>query len=163
MAIPVYLWLYDHSGNLIKGSVNVLGREGSIEVQEFMGGVEIPCDALSGKLTGTRIHTGLAFEKETDASSVWLYRALTMGLVIPRATFSFFRINDAGQEEEYFRIDLEKVRIDEFTSFFSVPRSAVRIKRNHQEYIGLVYEKIIWRYLDGNLIHSDSWDRRATA
>ncbi len=95
-----------------------------------MGGVEIPCDALSGKLTGTRIHTDLAFEKETDASSVWLYRALTMG-GIPRATFSFFRINDGGQEEEYFRIHLEKVIIDEFTSFFTGPGSAVRIKRNH--------------------------------
>lgn len=30
MAIPVYLWLKDDDGNDIKGSVDVLNREGSI-------------------------------------------------------------------------------------------------------------------------------------
>lgn len=32
MAIPVYAWLYDDAGNLIKGSADVSGRENSIEV-----------------------------------------------------------------------------------------------------------------------------------
>jgi type VI secretion system secreted protein Hcp len=163
MAIPIYLWLYDSSGHMIKGSVDVFGREGSIEVQEFMSGVEIPCDGLSGQVTGTRIHTGIAFEKETDAASIWLYRALTMGEIIPRAVFLFFHINDSGQEEEYFRVSLENVRIDEIDTFFTGPGSTPRIKRNHQEYIGLVYEKITWHYLDGNLMHSDSWNKRETA
>lgn len=32
MAIPAYLWLKDDGGADIKGSVDVQGREGSIEV-----------------------------------------------------------------------------------------------------------------------------------
>lgn len=36
MAIPVYLWLEDDGGAPIKGSVDVNGREGSIEVSELM-------------------------------------------------------------------------------------------------------------------------------
>lgn len=32
MAIPVYLFLKDDGGNVIKGSVDVRDREGSIEV-----------------------------------------------------------------------------------------------------------------------------------
>ena len=36
MAIPVYLWLIDDAGNQVKGSVDVHGREGSIEIVELM-------------------------------------------------------------------------------------------------------------------------------
>ena len=32
MAIPVYLWLYDDNGKLLKGSVDIASREGSIEL-----------------------------------------------------------------------------------------------------------------------------------
>ncbi len=32
MAIPAYLWLKDDGGAVIKGSVDVHGREGSIEI-----------------------------------------------------------------------------------------------------------------------------------
>jgi len=39
MAIPVYLWLTDDAGNMVKGSVEVKGREGSIEVVELMHAV----------------------------------------------------------------------------------------------------------------------------
>jgi hypothetical protein len=41
MAIPVYLWLTDDAGNMVKGSVEVKGREGSIEVVELMHAVEL--------------------------------------------------------------------------------------------------------------------------
>ncbi|HGL4530638.1 TPA: type VI secretion system tube protein Hcp, partial [Enterobacter roggenkampii] len=27
----------------------------------------------------------------------------------------------------------------------------------------LLYEKITWRYVDGNIMHSDSWNDRKTA
>ncbi|SWR99597.1 type VI secretion system effector [Klebsiella pneumoniae] len=36
-------------------------------------------------------------------------------------------------------------------------------KHNHLEQIELRYEKITWTYKDGNIIHSDSWNERATA
>ncbi|GEM_PF-6589893 len=36
-------------------------------------------------------------------------------------------------------------------------------KHNHPERIELRYEKITWTYKDGNIIHSDSWNERATA
>lgn len=49
MAIPVYLWLTDDAGNLVKGSVDVQGREGSIEISEIMHTVELPIDDLTGK------------------------------------------------------------------------------------------------------------------
>lgn len=45
MAIPAYMWLKDDGGAEIKGSVDVNGRENSVEVVEFEHGVRIPTDA----------------------------------------------------------------------------------------------------------------------
>ncbi|EMV37915.1 hypothetical protein EC2872800_3149 [Escherichia coli 2872800] len=42
MAIPAYLWLKDDGGVDIKGSVDVQGREGSIEVVALDHDVYIP-------------------------------------------------------------------------------------------------------------------------
>ncbi|MEY8712111.1 hypothetical protein [Mangrovibacter phragmitis] len=36
-------------------------------------------------------------------------------------------------------------------------------KHNHIEQKEQRYEKITWTYKDGNIIHSDSWNERATA
>ncbi|WP_325763917.1 Hcp family type VI secretion system effector [Cronobacter sakazakii] len=33
MAVPAHLWIYDASGSLIYGGSEVMGREGSIEIQ----------------------------------------------------------------------------------------------------------------------------------
>ncbi|KAA1195111.1 hypothetical protein F0L16_03545 [Photorhabdus heterorhabditis] len=73
MAIPVYLWLQDDGGSDIKGSVDVMSREGSIEVLELMHTVELPTDDMTGKITGKCVHGGFAFEKEIDSSSPYLY------------------------------------------------------------------------------------------
>ncbi|MGB9097036.1 type VI secretion system tube protein Hcp, partial [Erwinia sp.] len=54
MPIPAYLWLKDDSGAPIQGSVDVMKREGSIEVIGFSHGVSIPVDPSTGKITGTR-------------------------------------------------------------------------------------------------------------
>lgn len=33
-------------------------------------------------------------------------------------------------------------------------------RKNHLECIDLGYEQITWHYIDGNIIHSDSWKGR---
>lgn len=96
MAIPAYLWLKDDGGADIKGSVDVQGREGSIEVVALDHDVYIPTDNNTGKLTGTRTHKPFTFTKEIDASSPYLYKAVTTGQTLKTAEFKFYRINDAG-------------------------------------------------------------------
>ena len=56
MPIPAYLWIKDETGADIKGSVDVAGREGSVEVIEFRHEVRITTDPDTGRLTGTRKH-----------------------------------------------------------------------------------------------------------
>lgn len=89
MAIPIYLWLEDDSGRRINGSVEIKGREGSIEVIEFMHSIEQPVDKLSGKITAKRICSTYAFMKEIDSSSSYLYKALCTGQTLKKQNSYF--------------------------------------------------------------------------
>ena len=161
MAIPVYLWLQDDDGAGIKGSVDVIGREGSIEVLELMHADELPTDGLTGRITATRVHCGYAFEKEIDRSSSFLYRALATGRTLKKAEFRFYKINDNGFEQEYFKTTLENVKIISIEPFMHDVKDGLFYKHSHHEYIEMTYDKITWHYLDGNIIYSDSWKERA--
>ncbi len=163
MAIPVYLWLKDDGGADIKGSVDVQDREGSIEVVAQEHNLYIPTDNNTGKLTGTRIHTPFLFTKEIDSSSPYLYKAVTTGQTLKSAEFKWYRIDDAGQEVEYFNTKLENVKVVKVNPLMHDIENPAYEKHNHLEQIELRYEKITWTYKDGNIIHSDSWNERATA
>lgn len=163
MAIPVYLWLKDDGGADIKGSVDVQGREGSIEVTAFEHQLYIPTDNNTGKLTGTRIHAPVMLMKEIDSSTPYLYKAVTTGQTLKSAEMKWYRIDDAGQEVEYFNTKLENVKIVRVAPVMHDIKDASKERHNHLESLELRYEKITWTYKDGNIIHSDSWNERASA
>lgn len=158
MAIPVYLWLIDDAGNQVKGSVDIHGREGSIEIVELMHNVELPGDSLTGKITRKCIHCDYALIKEVDCSSPHLYQGVSSGKKFKQAVLKFYRINYNGQEEEYFRVTMDAVRINEMEPFMFDIKNPIYEKHNHLEAFYLAYKKITWHYLDGNIMHSDLWN-----
>ncbi len=160
MAIPSYLWLTDDGGAAIKGSVDVFSREGSIEMLEFVHSVNIPTDSTTGKLTGTRIHAPVIFVKEFDAASPFLYKAVTSGQTLKSAEIKWYRVNDAGQEVEYFNTKLENVKVVSVAPVMHNVKIPATERFNHMESVQLRYERITWTYKDGNIIHSDSWSER---
>lgn len=99
MAIPVYLWLYDEEDKLVRGGVEVNGREGSIEIVGMQHDVFIPTDDLTAATIAIHQHEAYTFEKEIDRSSPLLYRALTMGSSLKKAIFRYYRINYNGMKE----------------------------------------------------------------
>lgn len=142
MAIPAYLWLKDDGGADIKGSVDVQGREGSIEVVALDHDVYIPTDNNTGKLTGTRTHKPFTFIKEIDVSSPYLYKAVTTGQTLKTAEFKFYRINDAGQEVEYFNITLDNVKLVRVAPLMHDIKDPARERHNHLERIEFRYERL---------------------
>ncbi|EJN29053.1 type VI secretion system effector, Hcp1 family [Pseudomonas sp. GM78] len=160
MAIPVHLWLKNDGGAHIKGSVDVKGREGSIEVLALNHSVSIPTDDNTGKLTGTRIHDPFVFTKEVDAATVYLFKAVTQGQTLMSAEFKWYRINEAGQEVVNYTALLENVKVVNVESKMHDIKDPSKEKHNHLEEVELRYEKITWSFMDGNLSHSDSWDER---
>ncbi len=64
--------------------------------------------------------------------------------MLKKATFRFYRINDNGMEEEYFRVTLENARVLEVEPLLLDVKNDKWAKHNHLEYIDMGYEKIIW-------------------
>ncbi|MEB6380973.1 type VI secretion system tube protein Hcp [Leclercia adecarboxylata] len=156
MAIPAYLWIKDDGGADIKGSVDAQDREGSIEILSFSHGVLVPTDSNTGKITGTRLHSPLTFEKEFDSSSPYFYKAAVTGQTLKSAEFKWYKINDAGQEVEYFNMLLENVRVVSVNPVMHNCKEPALQIHNHNEGIQLRYEKITWKYCDGNVQYSDA-------
>ncbi|TDQ24379.1 type VI secretion system secreted protein Hcp [Raoultella sp. BIGb0149] len=160
MAIPACLWLKDDGGALIRGGVDVINRESSIEIKGFHHNLMIPTDNATGKVTGTRMHSPMLLVKEFDYSSPYLYKAVSTGQNLTSAEIKWYKINDAGQEVEYFNMFLEEVRIVSISPSMASPDNP---NENHMETLELRYEKITWKHCDGNIMHTDAWNQRQTA
>ncbi|CAX59644.1 type VI secretion system tube protein TssD [Erwinia billingiae] len=163
MPIPPYMWLTDDGGAVIKGSVDVRDREGSIEIIGLSHGINLPVDTAAGKITGTRQHSSMRIEKDVDSSTPYLYKAAATGQSLKSAEIRFYNINDAGQEVCYYMVLLENVKIT--SVHCSVPNVKLtgNDKMNHSESVSMQYEKITWRIVDGNIQYTDAWNERATA
>jgi type VI secretion system secreted protein Hcp len=156
-----YMWLKDDGGADIKGAVDVKDREGSIEIIGFSHGLNILVDGANGKITGKRSHSPMMIEKEFDSSSPYLYRAVSTGQTLKSAEIRWYRINDAGQEECYFIMTLEGVKITGVNPGMPNAKMAGNAQINHMESIALMYDRITWRYVDGNVQYTDDWNVRA--
>ncbi len=160
MPIPAYLWLKDDGGADIKGSVDVQDREGSIEVIGFSHGLNIPVDRSNGKITGTRSHSPIMIEKEFDSSSPYLYKAVAKGQTLQSAEIRWYRINSAGQEETCFVMLLEGVKVTGVNPGMPNTKLSGMSAVNHMESVSLMYNRITWCYVDGNIRYTDDWNER---
>ncbi|XRX96598.1 type VI secretion system contractile sheath large subunit [Cronobacter sakazakii] len=150
--------------NWVRGLVTEMTDPGDeLQASHPLRDAKVVVEDIEDKLTGTRIHTPFLFTKEIDASSPYLYKAVTTGQTLKSAEFKWYRINDAGQEVEYFNTKLENVKLVKVAPLMHDIKEPSKEKHNHLERIELRYEKITWTYKDGNIIHSDSWNERTTA
>jgi Hemolysin-coregulated protein (uncharacterized) len=108
MSIPAHIWFTDENGSQMIGECLMPLRLASTELKSFTHTVWLPTDYNTGKLTGTRLHVPIKFEKEIDRLTPILFRALCQGRVLKEALIKMYRINEAGVEEEYFNIKLLK-------------------------------------------------------
>lgn len=110
MSNPAYLWLTDANGSPVVGGSMVSGRLGAIELKAVAHHLTIPVSGNTGRLTGTRVHTPIAVQKEFDKTTPVLIRALCENQTLKSATIKMYQIDDAGIEREYFNIILENVK-----------------------------------------------------
>lgn len=158
MSHPAYLWLTDENGSPMIGSSLVAGRIGAIEIKSLTHNINIPTDSNTGRLTGTRVHAPVMFQKEFDRVTPFLYKALSTGATLKSAIIKMYTITDAGMEKEYFSIILDNVKLTSITPDL-YPGASTGM---HLETVLLRYEKITWKHCDGNIIYSDEWNHRAT-
>ena len=142
MPIPPYMWLKDDGGADIRGSVDVHGREGSIEIIGMSHGINLPVDGSNGRITGTRQHSSMMIEKEVDSSTPYLYKAAATGQTLKSAELRFYNISDAGQEVCYYIVLMEYVKVTGVNCGVANVKLAGNDKLNHTESVSLQYEKI---------------------
>lgn len=157
MSNPAYLWLVDQNGSPMIGSSLVVGRVGAIELKSLTHNVNVPADNNTGRLTGTRVHAPIMFQKEFDKVTPLLYKALTTGATLKSATIKMYSITEAGVEREYFNIILDNVKLTSITpDLYSGAATGT-----HLETVMLRYERITWKHCDGNILFTDEWNHRA--
>lgn len=159
MSIPAHIWLTDDNGSPLIGECSMPTRLGSTELKSFNHSVWIPTDHNTGKLTGTRLHVPIRFEKEIDRLTPYLFRAVCQGRVLKEAVIKMYKINEAGIEVEYFNIILENVKITQISPVLF----PVGIASKHMKEVEIRYESIEWKYTDGNIMFKDSWNERVIA
>lgn len=157
MPIPAYCEFVDSEGSAIEGSVQVAGREGMCEVQEFDHTVRIPTDEAKGELMGVRQHRPATLVKPYDKASHRLFDALCNGETLQEVILHWYKISKTGDEVEYFTHTLEEAKISEIESFMPSTKDPQKEQFGHHERISILYSKITWLFQEGNLEYTDSW------
>ncbi len=157
MPTPSYAWIKDNTGADIKGSVEIADREGSIEIMEFHHNLHIPTDPHTGRLTGVRMHSPAVMIKAFDHSSPFLYKACCEGQTLNEVTIKWYTIDESGTEKVYFIHKLEHVKVAAMKAFMPNTKDIDKERYVHLEEVSLVYGKISWVFVDGNVEYVDEW------
>lgn len=131
----------------VEGSVDLRGREGTIEVLR----VDLSLGQTDGANRSGRRGAGaegnpLVFGKRVDASTVPLLEALRTGTAFPIVRFTYYEINRTGTEVEFYAVTLEDVRVTSFVHTYDARDGADRVPT---EMVGLTYSDISFRWADG--------------
>jgi type VI secretion system secreted protein Hcp len=89
-----------------------------------------------------------------------LYKAVAKGQTLESAELRWYRINDAGQEQVYFIMLMEGVKIAGVNPGMANTKLAEMSRLNHVESVSMMYERITWHYTDGNIKFTDAWNER---
>ncbi|WP_429354177.1 type VI secretion system tube protein TssD [Paraburkholderia sp. 32] len=143
----------------MKGSSTVQDREGRIELISFGHGVNLPVDNANGRITGARTPR-FRLKKSLMQQRPIFTRPWRRGKRLTSAEIKWYRINDAGKEEVYFAMTLEGGKVCGISPGMANTKLAQASSLNHVESVSMMYDRITWHYLDGNIKYTDSWNER---
>ena len=152
MPIPASLEIPD-----IPGSSKIQGRENHMEILGFTHEVYMPTDRKDGSATGTRVHKDLVVVKNFDKGSPKLNEYLCNGKIIPSAILHWYMIDETGTEKEYFTHELTNARVVSIKPYMPDVDNPHNEQYKHMEEVAFRYEKIKWKFVDGNIEYEDSW------
>ncbi len=157
MASPGYLTIIDGQNEKIKANVVIQGREGTAEVHAFDYHVCIPSDATTGALTSIRKHGDAIITKNFDSASPILFHTCCSGSTLKTVQLDWYRINDQGQEENYYTHLLSDVKVVQVKHFMLHVKDHKTDGYGHQEQIHLRFRRIEMKYHQGNINAVDDW------
>ncbi len=104
-----------------------------------------------------RKHDPVTFVKQIDKMSVPLMKYLTSGTFLQKVEIRWYHF-DKKNNEEYFRMTLEHVRLEKIRYLIPDVKAAEFERYGHLEELQLVFQKITWLYPKGYLTYTDIWN-----
>lgn len=101
----------------------------------------------------------MTIEKNFDAVSPYLYKAVAKEKTLQSAELRWYRINDAGKEEVYFTMLPEGVKVVGVNP--NMPNTKTGPEAiNHLENVSLMYDSITWHHANGSIKFADAREER---
>lgn len=124
----------------ISGSCQAQGHPNSIRIVGLGHQVELPHSWSTGQVSGPRQYGPMIVTKYIDQSSPLLYKALALNETKQKAELFFYHINSTGQQELYYKIRLDDVKIIKVQTAYP-----------NIEQISLAFRTIRWTWQDGGI------------
>jgi len=155
-ALTSYLRLEGNNQGVIEGECTQKGYEKWILVYGVKSQMEVPRDQHTGLPTGQRIHHPLTIIKSVDSSSPLICQALVSGERIKKFQLNFHRINEQGEEELYYTIELKNALIVDYQlTKLNMKEEAFKNYPDMEE-VSFTFESITWSHKKANREATDS-------
>lgn len=138
------------------GPITGDGPDGSVIVLGFEHEIVSPRDPASGQATGKRQHKPVRIVKPIDKSSPLLYRAIATNETLPTVEFRFHRPTEKGTGV-YYKVTLTNASISSIRQWKPNTRDLSADRAGDLEEVSFSYQTITWRFEDGGIEHSDTW------
>lgn len=157
MANASYMSIKDDKGNDIKGSVDIGGREGTIEVVALEGNVAIPVDPETNEARGVRKHDGFKVTAVVDKATPNFYKALSDAKRWQQVTIDSYAPDETGDEKKTYTIQMENVAVVGTRQVkLNVKDPELKTMPDMVE-VTFRYPKITHTWVDGNITATDDW------
>lgn len=143
----------------VDGSCTQEGREGCVTILSMDHVVEVPVDVKDASATGTRVHGAIELVANVDAATPGLMECVCTSKTVPTVKIDFYQIDEEGKEKLYFYVEMTAVRIVKANLWFPNVDDEPTRPYKHMMTYSLRYDKITWKYTDGNLEFSDEWKK----
>lgn len=144
----------------ITNESTVSGREGLVEVVEFGHSLSQPIDNTTGLPAGNRQHRSVRLIKAVDLATPKLLNAMINGERLSTVFFRFYRPGNAGQEEQYYTVQLVNayvVNVSQNSRTYDGNDWNAVVNAPPNETVTISYERILWVYEDGGVTAEDTW------
>ncbi len=140
-----------------RSDVTQAGREERLLGRQYSHSLYVPTDAASGLPRSKRVHTPVTIIFETDSTFTMFYQAFKNGETLTTVRIRFYRPTGTGTEEQYFTILLENAHINSLYGFQQHNQNLESYTFGYVLEVSFIYEKITWRWEDGNMEAEDTW------
>lgn len=145
-----YMYLINSTNRKIKGPVNIIGREDSIEVLYYSHQINVPGDLVTGKLTDYPQHSAFKIRKRIDKSSISLKKCLTTKETISSCIITWYEVREDGVAVESYSVSFKNLKIIEFTQQSEHTSTDDTI----YEELKFTYGSFTWKNFKGNISYT---------